>query len=101
MAVVSQLALVVAELPAIKFIEPEQMVYDIVERKVYSAGQARGGVVQPPEGTNYLHINKQEMKMLKTKLHYEDFHLRFYTFFTIISFIVFLLGFTTEALVAA
>ena len=36
MAVVSQLALVVAELPAIKFIEPEQMVYDIVERKVYT-----------------------------------------------------------------
>ena len=42
------------------------MVYDIVERKVYSAGQARGGDVRPPEGTNYLHINKQKMKMLKT-----------------------------------
>ena len=37
-AVASQLALVGAELPAIKFIDPDQMVYDIIERKVYRSG---------------------------------------------------------------
>ena len=34
-AVTSRLALVGAELPVVKFVDPDQMVYDIIERKVY------------------------------------------------------------------
>ena len=72
-AVTSRLALVGAELPVVKFVDPDQMVCDIIESRVYSAGQARGEVVQPAGDTNYLHINKQIMKMLKTKLHDKGF----------------------------
>ena len=54
--------------PAVKFVDLVQVICDIIGNRVYSAGQARGEVFQPPGNTNYLHINKQTMKMLK-KLH--------------------------------
>ena len=78
LAVTSRLALVGAELPVVKFADPGQVVCDIIGSRVYSAGQARGEVFQPPGDTNYLHINKQTMKMLK-KLHDKGFSSTIFT----------------------
>ena len=84
------LALVVSGLPVVEFVDLGQVICDIIGSRVYSAGQARGEVFQPPGDTNYLHINKQTMKMRKKNYMTEGFSSTiFYTLVPIIFFIVY------------